>query len=235
MKTRIRWTADERTLIINTLTYYLRTERKTAGDLYVHGAFKFYFELAQSALPEDRRRQGLDGWSQAQWLLDAALAALKPASAKPKVEESATKPTNTQSVAEFVAQNFDAVVAELSKTHLVIERSTRPVTTLKAVAPRERKVRVLVCGLKPVQANELQASFGSTLDLIFVATGDLRRTLSMSQADYAIGVTSFMSHPIDEYLRGAYKARYIRVVGALSSVTRSLNELVTSGRLRQGG
>ena len=228
METRIRWTDDERSLVVSTLSYYLRTEGKTIADLYITGAFKSYFEIAQSCLPPERRRRLLDGWSQAPWLLEGARAAL-----------GASINVNTetiQSVANFVAQNFDAVVAELSKTHLVIERTS--LVRSKPSAPSSeattpRKLRVLVCGLKPVQANELQNAYKGTLDLRFASSDDYRLAMTGVVADYAIGVTGFMAHNVDVELKGTYKSRYIRVVGAFTSVRRTLDELTVIGRYRE--
>ena len=209
MNNQIRWTDDERALVVNTLVSYLKANNQTPDHVTRPGWFAFYMQQAQCFLPEDRKRVSV---APTHWLLGGVRAAFLQT---PKVA--------VDLVAEYVRQNLDAVIAELAKTHSVCERFTQIKKVVVPAAVREHQPRVLLCGVLPSQAALISKEFGANLDLRFTQS-DVSQTASV-QADYAIGLISFMSHSLDAQLKSRYKCKYHRIVGGLDSVRKTLREI----------
>ncbi len=208
----IHWTEEERALVVNTLVSYLKTHHQTPDNVTRPGWFAFYMQQAQVFLPPERKRH--TSLSPSQWLLKG----LREAFATP-----APSPQPVDQVAEFVRNNLDAVIAELAKTHSVCERFTQIKKVVVPAAVREHQPRVLLCGVLPSQAALISKEFGANLDLRFTQS-DVSQTASV-QADYAIGLISFMSHSLDAQLKSRYKCKYHRIVGGLDSVRKTLREI----------
>lgn len=219
---RIYWSADERALVVNTIASYLKTNGKTVSDVTAPGWFPFYIKQAQVFLPEDRRRF-ITGENQIPWFLPALRAAT---GVGPQTDVEA-----------YVRANLDAVIAELRKTHVVSEKTTciaRDLSALAKPASKQRQMRVLVVGLLPAQAATVSAKYGDVFDLHFVDSGNHNRLTQGTPvaADYAVGLTSFVDHAQDAYLRKTYKARYHPTYGGVSAVIRVLGSFKIHGTLR---
>lgn len=208
MNNQIRWTDDERALVVNTLVSYLKANNQTPDHVTRPGWFAFYMQQAQCFLPEARKRVSV---APTHWLLGGVRAAFLQT---PKVV--------VDHVAEYVRQNLDAVIAELSKTHSVVERFAQPKLVVSDTV-REHQPRVLICGVLASQAALLSKEFGSRLDMRFTYADNSHGYTV--QADYAIGLISFMSHAVDAKLKAQYKCRYHRVIGGVDSVRKTLREI----------
>lgn len=212
------WSDCETDLMAMALVAYLRDNGKDIGALYTTGMFSTYAKLMQQPLPADRRRNLL-GWSGCPVIL---------AKIRKEMGESATPSNETvpnSTVADFVRKHLDEVLAVLSETHHVHEKTARVRLSLPEEPARQVKQRILICGLKPNQANEVTKLYGTVFDLRF-ASGDNFDTSSSLRAASVIGVVGFLSHSVDEHLRTRYKSRYVRVIGATASVLRTLDSYV---------
>lgn len=219
---RIVWTTEEKTLITHTLKDFLISIEKDLQEVTERGWFAFYLSHAQKFLPEDRRRK-ITMSGHVPWLIPSLVllqVAKEPETESPKV---------IITVQDFVDQNLDAVISYLQKTHVVVLK-TEKVSSCGLATPvaKDKKVRVLIYGLMSAQSKSL-SDFEDKLDLRFMGSEDDRAKV-LPQADYAIGVTSFMNHSVDDKLQRAFKHRYFRVVGAVASVRRALSQISEIGK-----
>lgn len=216
--TRIIWTDNERALLVNTLASYLKANGQTVADVIRPGWFAFYMQQAQVFLAEDRRRR-IFGPGVLPWLLPELRSAMG----------EAVTPVGT--VADYVRENLEEVLRVLSETYVVVLKTecvTRQVT--RGHTTKQKLLRVVIVGCLPAQAAELSAEYGKDFDLRFHNSDNLNEaTVLVANCDYAIGLTSFMSHAVDGKLRARLKSRYFRVIGALAGVKRQLDDLKTIG------
>jgi hypothetical protein len=220
---RIKWTAEERALIINTLASYLKSNNKTSDVVYQSGWFAFYIQQAQQFLPPDRKRQ-INAPSTIPWFESALRAAMG--------ESPINRATPQEiDVEAFVRANLAAVVSELSKTHIVVEKTACVARmSSRGHTVKRRQTRVLIVGVLPSQAADLSARFGSDLDLRFWYSSDGDHSQeTFPTVDYAITI-KFISHSMDARLRRILKARYIRIMGAIQSLERTLEGIVANGK-----
>lgn len=218
---RIVWSDNERAMFVNTLASYLKANNQVTEHVTRPGWFAFYMQQAQAFFPEERKRRILSPLT-LPWLLPALRSALGEQVAEP------------QSVAEYVRQHLDEVLAVLAETHVVVPKTECVSQTIsRGYKAKAKQLRVLVVGCLPAQAAELSDEFGQALDLRFANSDDGNTSLSGVQADYAIGMTSFMSHALDGNLRRVYRARYFRVVGALAAVKRTLKDIEKVGKAKE--
>lgn len=219
--TRIIWTDNERALLVNTLASYLKANGQTVADVIRPGWFAFYMQQAQVFLAEDRRRR-IFGPGVLPWLLPELRSAMG---------EQLPKPA---SVEEYVSQHLHEVLAVLAKTHVVVPKTECVIHPIfRGHTSKVKQLRVLIAGCLPAQAAELSAEFGQEFDLRFVNSTDYKAKAASMDTDYAIGLTSFISHSIDGNLRATYKARYTRVVGAVCAVKRQLEQLKQFGKSKE--
>lgn len=218
---RITWSANERAQFTNTLASYLKANQQTVDHVTRPGWFAFYMQQAQVFFPEDRKRR-IFAPSVIPWLLPALRVAMG---------EQLPKPA---SVEEYVSQHLQEVLAVLAKTHVVVPKTECVIQPIsRGHTSRVKQLRVLIAGCLPAQAAELSAEFGQEFDLRFVNSTDYKAKAASTDADYAIGLTSFISHSIDGNLRATYKARYTRVVGAVCAVKRQLEQLKQFGKSKE--
>lgn len=97
---------------------------------------------------------------------------------------------------------------------------------------RPRRPKIGIVGPLPGQARELEQSYP---DIEFVikegkeAAGTIAH--SMKSALRVIAMTSFLNHKVDGVLSKAFKDRYCRVTGGVSSIKRQIEILITTGAL----
>ena len=97
---------------------------------------------------------------------------------------------------------------------------------------RPRRPKIGIVGPLPAQARELEQSYP---DIEFVikegkeAAGTIAH--SMKSALRVIAMTSFLNHKVDGVLSKAFKDRYCRVTGGVSSIKRQIEILITTGAL----
>ena len=219
---RIIWTPAERALVTNTLISYLKSNGQTSEHVTRPGWFAFYMQQAQAFLPWDRKRP-INAPATLPWLLPAVRVALGEAA--PPVGNDPTD------IATFVRANLQAVIAELEKTHVVVERTACVQHKIhRAQSTKQRQLRVLVVGVLPAQGAELSERWGQKLDLRFWYSDDSAAHSTLPTVDYVIGITSFLSHSLGDKLRDRYRARYYRVIGAISSVERILEGITVNGK-----
>jgi hypothetical protein len=220
---RIKWTAEERALTINTLASYLKSNNKTSDVVYQSGWFAFYIQQAQQFLPPDRKRQ-INAPSTIPWFESALRAAM----GEPPINHATLQKIDVEA---FVRSNLASVVAELSKTHVVVEKTECVARlTSRGHTTKQRQIRVLVIGVLPAQAAALSDRFGGDLDLRFWYSSDGDHSQdTLPAVDYAIAV-KFISHSMNERLRRAFKARYTSSMGAFSAVERTLKGIVANGK-----
>lgn len=220
---RIKWTEQERALIVNTLASYLKANNTSHDAITRPGWFAFYIQQAQQFLPQDRKRQ-INAPSVIPWFLPALQVSMGVAPAVSSTEDP---------IASFVRENMAAVLAELAKTHLIVEKTEcvqRQIHRPKQAA-RTRQLRILVAGILPAQAANLSAIYGKQLDLRFwYSTESAGSGGTLPNVDYVVGVVSFISHSLDGKLKDTFKARYHRIVGAVTAVDHVLAELLETGK-----
>ena len=215
---RITWSANERAQFTNTLASYLKANQQTVDHVTRPGWFAFYMQQAQVFFPEDRKRR-IFAPSVIPWLLPALRSAMGEAVAE------------TGTVADYVREHMDEILAVLAETHVVVPK-TECVgkQVVKGHARKQKQLRVIIVGTLPAQAAELSAEYGQVFDLRFENSDNVNEAMvTTAKGDYAIGLTSFISHSLDGKLRAAYKTRYSRVIGALAGVKRQLDDLKTIG------
>lgn len=218
---RIVWSDNERAMFVNTLASYLKANNQVTEHVTRPGWFAFYMQQAQAFFPEERKRRILSPLT-LPWLLPALRSALGEQVAEP------------QSVAEYVRQHLDEVLAVLAETHVVVPKTECVNQTIsRGHKAKAKQLRVLVVGCLPAQAAELSASYGQFFDLRFANSDDTTHNVSNVKADYVIGITSFMSHALDGKLRSTYKNRYFRVIGAIAAVARQLEDLKRLGKAKE--
>lgn len=222
---RIKWTQDERALVTNTLVSYLKANSLTADDVTKPGWVMFYLQQAQQFIAPERKRR-ITNLQVIPWFIPSLYAGMGLQQPKP------TQP-QVQDVQSFVRANMAAVLAELSKTHVIVAKTEcvqRAIHKPKQ-AHRNRQIKVLVAGVLPAQAANLSASYGKLLDLRFWYSSESAGSGgTLPSVDYVVGVTAFISHSLDGKLRQQFKARYQRIVGAVTAVDHVLAEILETGK-----
>jgi len=84
---------------------------------------------------------------------------------------------------------------------------------------------ILVVGLLPGQAERVRQKFRNKANLAFVVEKDVSAPIP-PRADWAVGLTSFISHKQDGKVAGVYGKRYLRVIGGVSSVIAKINNIL---------
>jgi hypothetical protein len=91
--------------------------------------------------------------------------------------------------------------------------------------------RVLIAGLEPRQIEDVKERYGSKLDLAFwkkdQSTHSLKRLAK--DADVVIGITKFISHPMDQSMMATAKERYVRHAYGVSALLPRLETIVKQG------
>lgn len=224
----IKWSPEERSLLVHALAVYLRSVHKPASAITEHGWFAFYIARAQSVLPDNRKRN-IQTINMVPWLLPA-LQQMMPTEEPTQLSTRslAGQPAHSTDVSAFVAANLEEVIRVLEATHLVIPKSECVVRmTHREASVKEKKTRVLIVGCKPNQATSIIDAFGSTLDLIFHYSGQGLAS-ELPKADHCIAMIGFLAHKVDDRLKTYYKGRYQATMGGVSSVFKICRELVLS-------
>jgi hypothetical protein len=230
MTNYVKWTADERALIVNTIASFMKANKKTLEDFHSPGWFHYYLSIGQQFLPEDRRRR-IASPMMVPWLgrdLRAAFG-MSPVSSSLSHDE----------VAELVRANLDAVIAALQTTHVVIEktpvlRAPPRVRDLdQSCSTQSRQTSVLIVGTQPNQAGALSSAFGQKLDLRFWHSDQIPQGGTLPHVDYCVGMVNFMNHSTDARLREAFRSRYWRVAGSTSGLRNSLTAILDITALKR--
>jgi hypothetical protein len=224
---RIKWTPNERALVTNTLVSYLKANGLTADEVMKPGWIMFYLQQAQQFLPAERKRR-ITNLQVIPWFIPSLYAGMGMQQPKPVQQQ-------VQDIPAFVRANMVAVLAELSKTHIIVEKTECVQRQIHKPKPvnRGRQLRVLVAGVLPAQAASLSATYGKLLDLRFWYSSESAGSGgTLPSVDYVVGVTAFISHSLDGKLRQQFKARYQRIVGAVTAVDHVLAEILETGKER---
>lgn len=223
----IKWSPEERSLLVHALAVYLRSVHKPASAIAESGWFAFYIARAQSVLPDNRKRT-IHSLRQVPWLLPALQQMMPPEPTQLHIPEVQERQAHSTDVSAFVAANLQEVIRVLEATHLIIPK-TECVgrMTHRESSVKEKKIRVLIVGCKPNQATSIIDAFGSTLDLIFHYSGH-GLVSELPRADHCIAMIGFLAHKVDDRLKAYYKGRYQATMGGVSSVFKICRELVLS-------
>ena len=118
---RIKWTQDERALVTNTLVSYLKANSLTADDVTKPGWVMFYLQQAQQFIAPERKRR-ITNLQVIPWFIPSLYAGMGLQQPKPTQLQ-------VQDVQSFVRANMAAVLAELSKTHVIVAKTECAWTT----------------------------------------------------------------------------------------------------------
>jgi hypothetical protein len=222
---RIQWTQDERALVVNTLASYLKSNSQTLDHIKRPGWLNFYLQQAQQFLPQERKRR-ITALTAIPWFLPALRVTMGCGAPSEECVQT------VQDIPAFVRANMAAILAELSKTHVVVEKTAcvqRQIHKPKE-DPKDRELKVLVAGVLPAQAANLSFLYGNKMDLRFWYSSESASSGgTLPDVDYVVGVTSFISHSLDGKLRKCFKSRYQRIIGAITSVNKTLDDLLLYG------
>lgn len=231
--TRVRWTPEEQTLLIN-----------SAANLLVNRqafSLREAFNKSQDQLPVARRRQ-VAALTQIPWFVQAVPTRTK------EIENESTNGVQAQ-IDEAVAKAKDEAKAEIKRdlikkgavilTELFLVAledprlrmifSSAPVATnLSSVKVDKTKLkRVVVAGTLNNQAHALEKEFGNRLDLRFWSKDQSNDTLKqmLAHADAVVGMVGFLSHAHDNILKSS-KVHYIPVSGGVTAIKVTLSKLI---------
>lgn len=233
--TRVRWTPEEQTAILNTAATFL-VERQAFS-------LREAFNKAQSQLPVGRQRQ-VAALTQIPWYTDRVQTRVKEiehdrsGGLETKIAEAVAK-AKAEALDEYKRQLLiqgGQLLAELIKVALedatlrsVIMSgvSLNRVELAKIPVNKTKLKRVVVAGTLSSQAHAIEKEFGEKLDLRFWSKDQSNDTLrSMLQsADAAVAMVGFLSHPQDNIIKSS-KVMYIPVSGGVASIKMSLQKLV---------
>ena len=227
MTNYVKWTAEERALVINTIASFLKANQKTLEDFQSPGWFSYYICCGQQFLPEERRRR-IASPMMVPWLEPGLRSAfgMSPVTSK----------LSSGEVTELVKANLEAVIAALQSTHVIIEKTSTLRTPSKArdqdqssSAQVAKQISVLIVGTQPNQAGALSSTFGQKLDLRFWHSDQIPLGGTLPHVDYCVGMVNFMNHSTDARLRGAFRSRYWRLAGSTSGLKKSLSDILALG------
>jgi hypothetical protein len=234
--TRVRWSPEEQTLLINQAATLLN-ERQAFS-------LREAFNKSQDALPVGRQRQ-IAALTQIPWFTDAVPKRVKEIEFQKEhgLEhqiEAAIAKAKAEACDEFKHQLIrqgGQILAELIKVALedatlrsVIQGGGvsigRPDLS-KIPVNRTKMKRVVVAGSLNSQGNVIAKEFGEKLDLRFWTKDQSNDTLrSMLQhADAAVAMVGFLSHPQDNIIKSS-KVMYIPVSGGVTQVKLTLQKLL---------
>jgi hypothetical protein len=221
---RVRWSPEERTLIVGHMARLLNTGRKFSRSSLVLAA--------QEALPYERRRSVFtNAESKGMFHRANELAALRlkdPVAQLPKPEpvvEVAEDDLSKliESLIEKIADKVaDKLATRLQTTTLTVpahgprpKHNPQPVTG----ATGTPKIGVLVLGLQPHQANLLKSEFPD-LDITCYDSDEARVKPVLLRA-HVIAMTRFLSHSVDD--RYKKSPRYHRLSHGFSELKTFMN------------
>lgn len=110
----VKWTSEERALIVNTIASFMKANGKTMADFQSPGWFSYYMNQGQQFLPEERRRR-IASPMMASWIESGLRVALG--------EGPETQVLTQEQVNRLVHANLAAVITALQSTHVVVEKS----------------------------------------------------------------------------------------------------------------
>ena len=231
---RVRWTDDERKVLIDSAASLLHTKE----------VFSIRESLikAQLSLAKDRRRE-IAALSQVPWFTDGVpikLKELERVAAKTAEQqlEAAVSATAQQAREEFEDQISNYIGKILGKAlriaiqdlRLQPEELSQPLTHIRRslhAAHKERLPRVIIAGMLNSQAKSVEAAFKDKLDIRFWSKDQSTDTLKsmLQHADSAIGMVSFLSHAHDAVLKSS-KVPYTPVSGGVTQIKSALEKLL---------
>lgn len=219
----VKWTSEERALIVNTIASFMKANGKTMADFQSPGWFSYYMNQGQQFLPEERRRR-IASPMMASWIESGLRVALG--------EGPEAQILTQEQVNRLVHANLAAVITALQSTHVVVEKSLHfqmatQSRTGKIKQPKTvRQPSVLIVGTQPNQAAALSSIFGRDLDLRFWHSDSIRVNNTLPNVEFCVGLVSFMDHSTDSKLRAAFRShRYWRVAGGTSGLERALSDI----------
>lgn len=247
---RVRWTEKERRLVAHHAlkrlaeAANLHTHEVTRHDISMfRGFFTVVSKAQEDALPPERRRRELNHFGHVPWIVDAMLAA-KPKDSRcvelpkepmvgtpaPALPEPLAPPSVPLSMENFAALLAPLVAHEVVKI-LAASFNFRPLKEVRPLAPSSqpevkavKKPRVLVYGLMSDQSLEVSKAWSKRFDLRFYSSSNPPEE-ALSGCEFAVGLTTFMSHSADGKLSKHFKENYIRTRGASTAVKKALNDL----------
>lgn len=227
---RIRWSSEERGLIVSKMASLLNSGRKFSRSSLLLAA--------QECLPEDRRRSVFtNAESKGMFFRAEELAALrlKDPVAQPPKPEPVVEPDAESDLSKLLNALVDKIadkVAERLAAQLQVQVHTTT-TTHSEHRPRHNpqpvtgatgtpKVGVLVLGIQPHQAGLLKAEFPQ-LD-ITCYDSDEARTKPVLLRAHVIAMTRFLSHQVDD--RYKKSPRYHRLSHGFSELKTFMNMIL---------
>lgn len=152
---------------------------------------------------------------------------------------TALAPLIAAEVVKLLVKNGDVLTAlrdsayedtsdSMSLVHRALSRRKLREAEIESTVPAaNKKPVVLVYGLLNDQASAVETQWGHKFEMRFKGSQKNSKLLpeQLSGCNYAIGVTSFMSHAKDAALYKHFKKNYVRMTGGVSSVNACLNKL----------
>jgi hypothetical protein len=233
--TRVRWSPEEQTLLINQAATLLNDRQAFS--------LREAFNKSQEALPVGRQRQ-IAALTQIPWFADAVPKRVKEIEHQKEYSldnqiEAAVAKAKAEACEEFKQQLIrqgGQMLAELIKVALedatlrsiVMSVGLQGKPDLSRIPVNKTKMkRVIVAGSLNSQSNSIEKEFGEKLDLRFWTKDQSNDTLrSMLQhADAAVAMVGFLSHPQDNIIKSS-KVMYIPVSGGVTQVKLTLQKLL---------
>lgn len=232
--TRVRWTPEEQTSIINVAATFL-VERQAFS-------LREAFNKAQSQLPVGRQRQ-VAALTQVPWYMQRVQTRVKEiehdrsGGLEVKIAEAVAK-ARAETLDDYKRQLLiqgGQILAELIKVALedpklrfmIVGGSHGKPDLSQIPVNKEKLKRVVVAGSLNSQSNAIAKEFGEKLDLRFWSkdqSNDVLKSM-LQHADAAVAMVGFLSHPQDNIIRSS-KVMYIPVSGGVTQVKMTLQKLL---------
>jgi hypothetical protein len=136
--------------------------------------------------------------------------------------------TVTTQVLDAVRVELQDQLSELTTKLLSgLQLQVVPMSVQTPVVSKEKRKRIVLVRLKPIQFNEVEKHFGHIFDLRLwdESTGTHQQLQSMCQSAHKIyGMTGFMSHAQDAAVVAANRKAYVRFTGGVTRLLDLLRE-----------
>jgi len=204
-QTRVRWTGEERTLIVQRMAHLLNK----SGVRYSKVGLVI---AAQETLLQPRRRKiftpkelkdmnakahSLAANSIKEMIVEAEAAVVEHAVIPQRDELATLLESLIDKIADRVADKLSDLIIANSAMRVTHGHRHNPEPPCNA--PREPKVGVLILGMQPHQGNILKQEF-PMLD-ITCYDSDEARTKQVIMRKHTIGMTRFLSHQVEDRYR----------------------------------